>query len=307
MRFLEKIFNRQPTETGPVHRKPYEPFTTKFDRIVECGDLDHVLGPLAKEDATSLNEVWTLYERKLAPQRTEWTLRGVDAASAIATQVPRNLREEVNVSILIDHSGSMREQSILMSALAADVTQDFLRNMGCRVEVLGYTTSSWKGGLSRNLWRKRGAPRHPGRLCDLLHIIYRPLDDMRVSSLGHKLRNMFRPDLLKENVDGEALLWASSRLLNASGAHRILLVLSDGVPVDDSTLQENNPGYLSSHLRQVVADLEAADRLSLMAIHIGHMAEQYYSNYWHVDVLTELGAVMIDIISEAILAKLAPT
>lgn len=306
MRFLEKIFSRQPTETGPVQRKPYEPFTTKFDRIVACGDLDHVLGPLEKEEVASLNEAWTLYERKLAPQKTEWTLRGVDAASVIATQVPRHLREEVNVSILIDHSGSMRGQSILMSALAVDVAQDFLRNMGCRVEVLGYTTSSWKGGLSRSLWRKRGAPRQPGRLCDLLHIVYRSFDDMRVSSLGHRLKNMFRPDLLKENVDGEALLWASTRLLNASGAHRILLVLSDGVPADDSTLQENNSAYLSSHLRQVIADLEADDRLFLMAIHIGHMDEQYYSNYRHVDVLTELGAVMVGILSEAILVNLAP-
>lgn len=199
----------------------------------------------------------------------------------------------------------MRGQSILMAAAAADAAQDFLRNLGCKVEVLGYTIASWKGGNSRKRWQNAGSPRRPGRLCDLLNIIYRSADDMRVSSLGHRLKNMLRPDLLKENIDGEALQWASERLLRAPERHKFLLVLSDGVPMDDSTFAANGADFLTQHLQQVILGLESDERLSVMAVNLGHQAADFYKTSRRLDMPANLGPEVIDMLREAIEKKLA--
>lgn len=305
MSFFEKIFARRFTDPVLIDNRDYHAFTTDFDQIVRSEDLDRVLGPLAREDAAILDHAWQTFELSLTSLRTEWTLAGIRMVSHLATQIPRSEREDIIVSLLVDHSGSMRGQSILMAATAVDAAQDFLRNLGCKVEVLGYTTVSWKGGNSRKRWQKAGSPRRPGRLCDLLHIIYRSADDMRVSSLGHRLKNMLRPDLLKENIDGEALQWASERLLRAPQSHKFLLVLSDGVPMDDSTFAANGAEFLTKHLQQVILDLEADERLSVMAVNLGHQAADFYGTSRRLDLPANLGPEMIDMLGQAIGKKLA--
>lgn len=306
MSFFKKMFARRTTIPVSIAEKDYRAFTTDFDRIVRSEDLNKVLGPLSREDAAILDMAWQTLELSLTSLQTEWTLAGMRIASQIAMQIPRLKRESSVVSLLVDHSGSMRGQSILMAAAALDAAQDFLRNLGCKVEVLGYTTAGWKGGDTRKRWQALGSPPHPGRLCDLLHIIYRSAEDTRASSLGHRLKNMLRPDLLKENVDGEALLWASERLFRAPEPHKFLLVLTDGVPMDDSTFAANGPDFLTRHLQQVISDLESDGRLSLMAIKLGHQATDFYKNSRHVDTPAHLGSEMIDMLGDAIGRKLAP-
>lgn len=305
MSFFKKIFTRRATDPVLINKNDYHAFTVDFDQIVRSEDLDRVLGPLAREDAAILDHAWQTYELSLTSLRTEWTLAGIRMGSHLATQIPRWEREDIIVSLLVDHSGSMRGQSILMAAAAVDTAQDFLRNLGCKVEVLGYTTASWKGGNSRKRWQAFGSPRRPGRLCDLLHIIYRPADDMRVSSLGNRLKNMLRPDLLKENIDGEALQWASDRLLHAPERHKFLLVLTDGVPMDDSTFAANGADFLTRHLQQVISGLESDERLSVMAINLGHQAADFYKTSRRLDMPADLGPEMIDMLAEAIGKKLA--
>lgn len=305
MNFFKKIFTRRTTDPVFIAQKDYHAFTTDFDQVVRSEDIDRALGPLFREDAAILDKAWQTYELSLTALRTEWTLAGIRAGSQLATQIPRSEREDVMVSLLVDHSGSMRGQSILMAAAAVDTAQDFLRNLGCKVEVLGYTTASWKGGNSRKRWQAFGSPPSPGRLCDLLHIIYRSAEDMRVSSLGNRLKTMLRPDLLKENVDGEALQWASKRLLHAPERHKFLFVLTDGVPMDDSTYAANGPDFLTRHLQQVTSDLESDGRVSVVAINLGHQEADFYKTSRRLDTPANLGPEMIDMLGKAIGKKLA--
>ncbi|KQR79265.1 cobaltochelatase CobT-related protein [Rhizobium sp. Leaf341] len=307
MRFFEKMFTRSAAEPVLVKGKDYQAFTTDFDQIARSDDLDRVLGSPNPKDAAILDRAWQTYELSVTSLRTEWTLAAIRTGSDLAAQIPRPKREDIIVSLLVDHSGSMRGQSILMAAVAVDIAQDFLRNLGCKVEVLGYTTVSWKGGKSRKRWQKLGSPRRPGRLCDVLHIIYRSADDLRVSSLGHRLKNMLRPDLLKENIDGEALQWASERLLHASEPHKFLLVLSDGVPMDDSTLAANGPDLLPGHLRNVVAELECDERVTVMAISLGHRAADVYTTNRRIDTPADLALEMVDMLAETMKKRLVPT
>ncbi|HTO30311.1 MAG TPA: CobT protein [Pararhizobium sp.] len=190
----------------------------------------------------------------------------------------------------------MRGQSIIMAAAAADIAQNFLRQLGCKVEILGFTTSSWRGGKSRIRWERSGEMEKPGRLCDLLHIVYRSAADTRISSLNYGLKNMLRPDLLKENVDGEALEWASERLFKRDETSKLLLVLSDGAPVDDSTLKANGPYYLIRHLAQVISRLESDERIHLMAIGLGHDVGKYYKISHRIDSSDQFGLGIIDLL-----------
>jgi cobaltochelatase CobT len=188
---------------------------------------------------------------------------------------------------------------VLLAAAAADVAHDFLTLLGCSVEVLGFTTASWRGGQSRQRWLRRFRPRAPGRLCDLLHVVYRSAEDPVAASLTP----MLRPGLLKENVDGEALLWAASRLRSASRARRVLLVMSDGAPVDDSTLSANDLSYLDRHLKSVVAELEASDDVRLAALGIGYDVSRYYSCFATVRTPEDLGVAMVGLLERTLLSE----
>ena len=197
------------------------------------------------------------------------------------------------VTILIDNSGSMRGKPISVAAICADILSRTLERCSVKVEILGFTTKHWKGGDSRKLWVECGKPSSPGRLNDLRHIIFKPAD-LAWRRAKKNLGLMLREGLLKENVDGEALLWASSRLMKRPEQRKILMVISDGAPVDDSTLSTNSTSYLDNHLKQVISEIENRTELELIAIGIGHDVTKYYRKAVTIHRAEELGNVMLE-------------
>ena len=201
------------------------------------------------------------------------------------------------VSILVDSSGSMRGRSMTVAAICADIISTTLERCNVKTEVLGFTTKQWKGGESRKSWVEDGKPENPGRLNDIRHIIFKSAD----TSWRRGQKNfglMLREGLLKENVDGEALIWAHDRLARRQEQRKILMVISDGAPVDDSTLSTNPNNYLDLHLRQVIHSIETQSPINLIAIGIGHDVTRYYQKAVTIHRAEELGGVMLDQLTE---------
>ncbi|HXT81697.1 MAG TPA: cobaltochelatase subunit CobT, partial [Acetobacteraceae bacterium] len=201
------------------------------------------------------------------------------------------------VSILIDNSGSMRGRPIMVAAVCADILARTLERCGVKTEILGFTTRAWKGGQAREDWLKAGKPAQPGRLNDLRHIIYKAAD-APWRRARRNLGLMMREGLLKENIDGEALIWAHQRLIGRPEARRILMVISDGAPVDDSTLSVNPGNYLEKHLREVIRDVETREQVELIAIGIGHDVTRYYRRAVTIVDAEELGGTMMKKLTE---------
>ncbi len=201
------------------------------------------------------------------------------------------------VTLLIDNSGSMRGRPITVAAMCGDILARTLERCAVKVEVLGFTTRAWKGGQSREKWVQDSKPRNPGRLNDLRHIIYKAADQPWRRARKN-LGLMLREGLLKENIDGEALLWAYRRLLVRPEHRRILMVISDGAPVDDSTLSVNPGNYLEKHLREVIRDIEARDQVELIAVGIGHDVTRYYRRAVTIVDAEELGGTMMKKLTE---------
>lgn len=197
------------------------------------------------------------------------------------------------VTLLLDNSGSMRGRPIMVAACCADILARTLERCGVKVEILGFTTRAWKGGQSREAWLASGKPASPGRLNDLRHIVYKSAD-APWRRAKRNLSLMMREGLLKENIDGEALAWAHRRLLGRSEQRRILMMISDGAPVDDSTLSVNSGAYLETHLRQVIEEIETRSSVELIAIGIGHDVTRYYRRAVTITDPTELAGAMTD-------------
>ncbi|WCT73354.1 cobaltochelatase subunit CobT [Sphingomonas naphthae] len=197
------------------------------------------------------------------------------------------------VTLLIDNSGSMRGRPISIAAISADIMARTLERCGVKAEILGFTTRAWKGGLSREAWLGAGRPPAPGRLNDLRHIVYKRADEPWRRARKN-LGLMMREGLLKENIDGEALLWAHNRLIGRPEERRILMVISDGAPVDDSTLSVNSGSYLERHLRQVIAWIETKSPVQLVAIGIGHDVTRYYQRAVTIMDAEQLGGTMVE-------------
>ena len=196
------------------------------------------------------------------------------------------------VTLLIDNSGSMRGRPITIAALSADILARTLERCGVKVEILGFTTRDWKGGFSRRAWLDAGRPHDPGRLNDLRHIIYKSADQ-RLNRARRNLGLMLKDGLLKENIDGEAILWAVQRLKTRHEQRKILMVISDGAPVDDATLSANSGGYLDQHLREVIHAVEREGAIELLAIGIGHDVTRYYSRAVTLHDVEQLGDTML--------------
>ncbi|MGH7106402.1 MAG: cobaltochelatase subunit CobT [Acetobacteraceae bacterium] len=201
------------------------------------------------------------------------------------------------VTLLLDNSGSMRGRPITVAAMCGDILARTLERCGVKVELLGFTTRAWKGGQSRERWVAEGKPRNPGRLNDLRHIIYKAADQPWRRARKN-LGLMLREGLLKENIDGEALLWSYRRLVARPEHRRILMVISDGAPVDDSTLSVNAGNYLEKHLREVIHDIEAREFVELVAIGIGHDVTRYYRRAVTIVDAEELGGTMMKKLTE---------
>jgi cobaltochelatase CobT len=201
------------------------------------------------------------------------------------------------VTLLIDNSGSMRGRPITVAAMSADILARTLERCAVKVEILGFTTRAWKGGQSRERWIAAGKPPNPGRLNDLRHIVYKPAD-APWRRARRSLGLMLREGILKENIDGEALIWAHDRLRARTEQRRILMVISDGAPVDDSTLSVNPGNYLEKHLREVIHDIERLGEVELTAIGIGHDVTRYYRRAVTIVDAEQLGGVMLEKLAE---------
>ena len=279
---------------------PYKVFTTRFDEVVKAADLcpaeeldqlrallDKQLENLAGAVARLANK---LQRRLMAQQNRSWDFdleEGVldtarltrvvtDPLGALSFKMERDtdFRDTV-VTLLLDNSGSMRGRPITIAAICGDILARTLERCGVKVEILGFTTRAWKGGKSREAWLEAGRPATPGRVNDIRHIIYKAADE----PWRHARRSlglMMREGLLKENIDGEALQWAQKRLMGRPENRRILVVISDGAPVDDSTQSVNAGNYLEAHLRQVIEEIETRSPIQLVAVGIGHDVTRYY-------------------------------
>ncbi len=206
------------------------------------------------------------------------------------------------VSLLLDNSGSMRGKPIITSAITAEIITKVLEKCKVNVELLGFTTKEWKGGKSKKKWEDSGKIDKPGRLNDLLHIIYKDADT-KWNNCKNNLGLVLKEGLLKENIDGEALTWANNRLKIRQEKKKILIVISDGAPVDDATLSANSPDILDDHLKQVVSGIEKTTKIELLAIGIGHDVSKYYKNAFVIDDAKNLGDVIIDNLSLLLGAK----
>ncbi len=296
----------------------YKVFTTRFDEVVEATQLcdEEELGRLRSyldQQLTHLQGAVTklanrLQRRLMAQQSRSWEFDQeegmldaarlarvvINPAHSLSYKIERDtdFRDTV-VSLLIDNSGSMRGRPISIAAISADILARTLERCGVKVEVLGFTTRAWKGGQSREKWLGEGRPPLPGRLNDLRHIVYKKADEPWRRARKN-LGLMMREGLLKENIDGEALLWAHNRLIARPEERRILMVISDGAPVDDSTLSVNSGTYLERHLRQVIGWIESRSPVELVAIGIGHDVTRYYERAVTIMDAEQLGGTMIE-------------
>jgi cobaltochelatase CobT len=218
----------------------------------------------------------------------------VDPMHALSFKSERETEfRDTVVTLLLDNSGSMRGRPIMVAACCADLLARTLERCGVKVEILGFTTRAWKGGQAREQWLASGKPTAPGRLNDLRHIVYKRAD-APWRRAKRSLALMMREGLLKENIDGEALAWAHRRLLARPEQRRILMMISDGAPVDDSTLSVNSGSYLEQHLRQVIDEIETRSPVELIAIGIGHDVTRYYRRAVTITDPSELAGAMTD-------------
>jgi cobaltochelatase CobT len=279
----------------------YRVYTAEFDAVVRPDQLDDVIGPLTKTQKSELAVAWEAYENGTAAWRTAAEISALEAAERVRSAVAKTDLRDTAVTILVDHSGSMRGQKILLAAVAVDVVQYLLASLDVRTEILGFTTRSWKGGRSRKIWRLSGKPHMPGRLCDLLHIIYSPFGNAAAGRSHRVFATMLRPDLLKENVDGEAIQWAVGRLTARPETRKILIMISDGAPVDDSTLSANGPDYLYSHYKAVIA--ETTKKVCLAMLIIGEELPVLFERQRSILTPSDLGTQLIYLAEETITAE----
>jgi cobaltochelatase CobT len=257
-------------------KPPYRVYTRDFDEIVRAEELDTVLGPLSDGDRASWDDAWDAFQADLQGWRAQLQTAQSDALERIKSTTSDAERADTVVAILVDHSGSLKGENLLLAAATADIARNFVSLAGSAVEVLGFTTLSWRGGKARKRWIEAGSPKQPGRLCDLLHIIYEWNDATDDGADGMPLKAMLRRGLLKENVDGEAVEWAAAGLRACPQTRKVLRVISDGAPVDDSTLLANEVNILHRHLYDVVGTLEDSADVEVAAIGIAFDVDRYY-------------------------------
>ncbi len=316
--------SEQHTKEEIIHKnnKPnlnldYKIFTSQYDEIIKAENLEN------SEDANKLRKTLDqqlvgfqdiitklankLQRQLLAKQNRAWEF-DLEDGLLDSSKLPRIIMDPYNslsfkkekdldfkdtvVTLLIDNSGSMRGRPITIAAICADILSRTLERCSVKVEILGFTTKNWKGGQSRENWNKNGKPKTPGRLNDLRHIIYKSADSHWRQSKNN-LGLMLKEGLLKENIDGEAISWAFSRLKKRREERKILMVISDGAPVDDSTLSVNSGDFLEKHLKKVVNFIEDKTDIEILAIGIGHDVSRYYKRAIKITDVNELGDVMI--------------
>ena len=300
------------------YKEDYSIYTSNFDEIIDAKDLvtneesmrlRNQLDNLIKPHIPTIGKLANRLQRLLlAKQNTSWNFNLEDGIldnsrlhRVIASPgYPLSFKQETEndfkdtiVTLLIDNSGSMRGRSISLAAICADIIGSTLERCQVKTEILGFTTKHWKGGDSKKLWIINGNSSNPGRLNDIRHIIYKSADNSWRRSRKY-FGAMLREGLLKENVDGEALAWSHDRLLKRHEERKILIVISDGAPVDDSTLSANREDFLDNHLREIISKIEKDSPVELQAIGIGHDVTKYYKNALTINRAEELGEVLLE-------------
>jgi len=297
--------------------KDYKIYTTEFDEIAKAESLESSeeilkLRKNLDQQLISFQDLITklankLQRQLLAKQNRSWEF-DLEEGLLDSSKLPRIIIDPFNslsfkkekdlefkdtvVTLLIDNSGSMRGRPITIAAICADILSRTLERCSVKVEILGFTTKNWKGGKSREEWNNKGKKKNPGRLNDLRHIIYKNADTQWRQSKKN-LGLMLKEGLLKENIDGEAISWAYNRLNKRKEERKILMVISDGAPVDDSTLSVNSGDFLEKHLKKTVKLIESKSEIEILAIGIGHDVSRYYNKAIKITDVQELGDVMI--------------
>ena len=299
----------------------YKVFTTQYDEITKAENLENAdeaikLRRTLDQQLVDFQDIITklankLQRQLLAKQNRTWEF-DLEEGLLDSSKLPRIIMDPYNslsfkkekdldfkdtiVTLLIDNSGSMRGRPITIAAICADILSRTLERCSVKVEILGFTTKNWKGGQSRELWNKNTKPRSPGRLNDLRHIIYKSADT-HWRQAKNNLGLMLKEGLLKENIDGEAIAWALNRIKKRKEERKILMVISDGAPVDDSTLSTNSGDFLEKHLKKIVKYIENKTEIEILAIGIGHDVSRYYDKAIKITDVNELGDVMISQLS----------
>ena len=299
----------------------YKVFTTEFDEVAKAETLEDTkevqkLRKNLDQQLVGFQDLITklankLQRQLLAKQNRAWdfdleeglldssklTRVIMDPYNSLSFMKEKDLDfKDTIVTLLIDNSGSMRGRPITIAALCADILSRTLERCSVKVEVLGFTTKNWKGGKSREAWAKNEKPKHPGRLNDLRHIVYKSADAQWRQSKNN-LGLMLKEGLLKENIDGEAISWAFNRIIKRKEERKILMIISDGAPVDDSTLSVNSGDFLEKHLKKTVKFIEAKSDVEILAIGIGHDVSRYYDKAIKITDVNDLGDVMISQLS----------
>ena len=320
----EKQSNEQVIQKNKLNNLDleYKIFTSEYDEITKAENLENSdeaskLRKTLDQQLVGFQDVITklankLQRQLLAKQNRAWDF-DLEEGLLDSSKLPRIIMDPYNtlsfkkekdlefkdtiVTLLIDNSGSMRGRPITIAAICADILSRTLERCSVKVEILGFTTKNWKGGQSRELWNKNNKPKVPGRLNDLRHIIYKSADT-QWRQAKNNLGLMLKEGLLKENIDGEAISWAFNRLKRRKEERKILMVISDGAPVDDSTLSVNSGDFLEKHLKKIVKFIEDKTETEILAIGIGHDVSRYYNRAIKITDVNELGDVMISQLSE---------
>jgi cobaltochelatase CobT len=305
----------------------YKTYTEEFDEIIKAEELENTeeLTRLRKNLDQQLLQLKNfisklankLQRKLLAKQNRSWNF-DLEEGLLDTSKLPRIIMDPFNslsfkkekdiefkdtlVTILIDNSGSMRGKPISVAAICADILSRTLERCAVKVEILGFTTKHWKGGSSREKWMKNDKPTLPGRLNDLRHIIYKSADTPWRQAKNN-MGLMLKEGLLKENIDGEALKWAYNKMSRRKEERKILMVISDGAPVDDSTLSTNTSDYLESNLKKTVKWIENKTNIELLAIGIGHDVTRYYNQAVKITDVQDLGDVMINQLTDLFVEK----
>jgi len=305
----------------------YKTYTEEFDEIIKAEELESAdeLSRLRKNLDQQLHQLKNfisklankLQRKLLAKQNRSWNF-DLEEGLLDTSKLPRIIMDPFNslsfkkekdiefkdtlVTILIDNSGSMRGKPISVAAICADILSRTLERCMVKVEILGFTTKHWKGGSSREKWMKNNKPNLPGRLNDLRHIIYKSADT-QWRQAKNNMGLMLKEGLLKENIDGEALKWAFNKMNKRKEDRKILMVISDGAPVDDSTLSTNTSDYLETNLKKTVRWIETKSNIELLAIGIGHDVTRYYSQAVKITDVQDLGDVMINQLTDLFVEK----
>ena len=299
----------------------YKIFTSQYDEVTKAENLENLdeiikLRRTLDQQLIGFQDIITklankLQRQLLAKQNRAWEF-DLEEGLLDSSKLPRIIMDPYNslsfkkekdldfkdtvVTLLIDNSGSMRGRPITIAAICADILSRTLERCSVKVEILGFTTKNWKGGQSRELWNKNSKPKAPGRLNDLRHIIYKEADT-HWRQAKNNLGLMLKEGLLKENIDGEAISWAYSRIKKRKEERKIMMIISDGAPVDDSTLSVNSGDFLEKHLKKMVKFIENKTEIEVLAIGIGHDVSRYYDKAIKITDVNELGDVMISQLS----------